>query len=155
MREHARPSFDGLRWVTAEQWHITLGFFGDLDAAASAAVSSVAADVAAAIARPTLTLGPRTQRLGRDGTLVIPAVGADPLVDVLDEALAGIVPPRRAPFSGHLTLARTRRRFELPHEVLDVSVEATFAPMAIYLFDSEPGPTGSVYEVRSRAPFAS
>jgi 2'-5' RNA ligase len=154
LRAHPRPSADGLRWVSHEQWHVTLGYYGTVDDEVHARIAAVAAEVAASEPPPQIVLGPSTERLGRDGTLVVPAAGADELVARLDAALVGIVGPRKRPFVGHLTLARLRRNASLPTEVLGVACETSFTPTAVYLLDSETAPTGSVYEVRARAPFA-
>jgi len=154
LRAHPRPDADGLRWVTHEQWHVTLGFYGTVNDTDHAEIARIAAEVAGGMPAPQITLGPRTEQLGRDGTLVVPASGADGLVAELDDALYDVVGPRERFYFGHLTLARLRRNAVLPAEVLDVECMTSFSPAAIYLLDSETAPTGSVYEVRARAPFA-
>lgn len=101
----ALPRIDqpGVRWTTAEQWHVTLRYFGKVEeSAAVAALESVCATPAVA------TVGPSVQRLG-DDVVIAPIEGLDPLADAVRTATADVgepVDPR--PFRGHFTLARQR-----------------------------------------------
>src|SRR5580700_3143236 len=70
-----RPETAGLRWSSREQWHVTLRFFGDIDAQAvtsTSAVLSVAADRAGEA--PLAKGGPRTRLLG-SGLVIWPVDG--------------------------------------------------------------------------------
>ena len=103
-----RPEVRGLRWTTPDQWHVTLRFFGeaDLDEAVAVfgriAVESTGDTVAA--------LGPATGRFGQR-VLHVPVDGLGALARATVSATKGVgKPPDGRPFSGHLTLARSRTR---------------------------------------------
>ena len=74
----------GVRWLPADQWHVTLRFLGetDPDAAVTAMGGLVAAPVEAVV-------GPSTRLLG--GTvLVVPVAGLDRLAAAVVAATAGV-----------------------------------------------------------------
>jgi RNA 2',3'-cyclic 3'-phosphodiesterase len=103
-----RPDVRGLRWTTPEQWHVTLRFFGEADVDEAVAVFR-RIDVAStgdAVAR----LGPATGRFGQR-VLHVPVEGLEALAWATVRATEGVgKPPDRRPFSGHVTLARSRIR---------------------------------------------
>ena len=101
-----RPEVDGLRWTTAEQWHVTLRFLGDADeVAARDAFGRIGT------AEPTTAeLGPATGRFGRR-VLHVPVAGLGELAVAAEAATAGVgTAPDGRPFAGHVTLARARDR---------------------------------------------
>jgi 2'-5' RNA ligase len=101
----ARPAEPGVRYTTAEQWHVTLRFLGTapVDAAVEA-FGAVEAEACRAVA------GPRVARLGRDA-VVVPVRGLDEVAAAVRRATAGVgEPPDPRPFHGHLTVARLRAR---------------------------------------------
>jgi len=104
--ELPRPDEPGVRWVPAEQWHITVRFLGDADPD-----DVIAAMPSITRLGPTpVTLGPRVSRLGRS-VICLPASGLGhvaSLVEALTRDLGR--PPEDRPFQGHLTLARLRHR---------------------------------------------
>lgn len=108
-----RPARDGLRWTTADQWHVTLRFLGSLDTIQEEAVCSGLDGVDWTPFDPThLTAGPQPVAIGRR-TWALPVHGADALARATNDAMttAGIQPPqadRDRPFRGHLTLARAK-----------------------------------------------
>ncbi len=100
-----RPAADGLRWTKPERLHITLRFLGQCgeDAVQDALA---AANLPAARA----TLGPQVRRLGR-GILMVPVRGLDDLAAAVEAAIAPLgLPPPDHPFTGHLTVARFKRK---------------------------------------------
>ncbi len=101
-----RPDVAGLRWTTAEQWHVTLRFLGDADEVAAREAfdrTAVGPEVAA-------RLGPLTGRFGRR-VLHVPVHGLEGLAAATLEATAGVgLAPGTRPFAGHITLARARGR---------------------------------------------
>ena len=103
-----RPEVRGLRWTTPDQWHVTLRFFGEADLDQAVAVfrridvESTGDTVAA--------LGPATGRFGQR-VLHVPVDGLGALARATVSATKGVgKPPDGRPFSGHLTLARSRTR---------------------------------------------
>mgnify|MGYP006295228385 CR=1 FL=1 len=153
-----RPAAEGIRWEPAERLHVTLRYTSVVHEELVARLDAVASAVAARASAPEISLGPATEVLGRDGTLVVPARGAEPLALLVDELLAelgleGDLGPRDHPFYGHLTLAR-RRRGSVPAELVGRPLQTSFVPEAIHLIVSEPGPDGSVYDHRVRARFS-
>ncbi len=130
LAEMPRPAIDGLRWTKPERLHITLRFVGQCNEADTvAALASV--DVPAARA----TLGPRVTRLGR-GVLMIPARGLDDLASAVEAAIARLgLPPPDHPFTGHLTVARFKRKPPLSYRP---TLETSFAVEDIALVRTEP-----------------
>lgn len=127
-----RPALPGLRWTRREQWHVTLHFFGSVDASLVPSLLASLPDVDASV-----TLGPATVRLGRS-ILVVPVHG-------LDEVVASLPWPSDRPFRGHLTLARAKRA--LPAEVVGVPVSASWRAERTTLVSSETLPTGARYTI--------
>jgi 2'-5' RNA ligase len=147
LRELDRPAIDGLRWEPERRWHVTIRYSPHRDEATQATLAEAADEAAAALLAPEVALGPATERLGRDGTLVVPAAGAELLARSVDEALVGVLGDRDEPFYGHLTLARLGRSTVLPDALVGLGIESTFTPSGLYLIESNPGPDGSVYDV--------
>ena len=105
-----RPEAPGVRWLPAEQWHVTLRFLGEADPeVVSAALAGLSAVPVEAV------LGPSTLLLG-DTVLVAPVAGLDGLAAAVAAVTAGVgEPPEDRPFFGHITLSgrRSRRRSRL------------------------------------------
>ncbi|MDQ3570423.1 MAG: RNA 2',3'-cyclic phosphodiesterase, partial [Actinomycetota bacterium] len=101
-----RPEVDGLRWTTAEQWHVTLRFLGDADeVAAREAFRGIRSGGGA-----TAEMGPATGHFGRR-VVHAPVAGLEGLAAATVAATGGVgQPPGARPFAGHITLARARRR---------------------------------------------
>lgn len=124
-----RPEVDGLRWTAPERLHITLRFLGECNEAEIRAALAEA-DLTAARA----TLGPRVKRLGR-GVLMIPVRGLDGLTAAVEAAISPMgLPPPDHPFSGHLTLARFKRK---PPPGYRPALNASFAVHEIALNRTE------------------
>lgn len=133
-----------VRWVPAENWHVTLRFFGEAEEDELAErLAGGAFPVALA------TYGPRVTRLG-DG-VVVPVAGLADLAASVVAATADLgVPPGRRPFHGHLTLARLRRRDR--SGLLGHAIDATMPVEEVTLVRSTLHPTGARYEVIRRWP---
>jgi 2'-5' RNA ligase len=100
----ARPAAPGVRWTTADQWHVTLRFLGEME------TPGPVVDALTAVALPSADgiLGEVVQRLGR-GVLCVAVDGLDSLAGAVTSATAAIGrPPEPRPFHGHLTIARDR-----------------------------------------------
>ncbi|MGZ0184916.1 MAG: 2'-5' RNA ligase family protein [Acidimicrobiales bacterium] len=135
----------GVRWLPADQWHVTLRFLGetDPDAAVTAMGGLVAPPVEAVV-------GPSTRLLG--GTvLVVPVAGLDRLAAAVVAATAGVgEPPEDRRFVGHLTLCRFRD--EPPPGAVGAAVSTTFPVDEVVLVRSRTLPGGAVHDVLERFP---
>lgn len=124
-----RPEVDGLRWTAPERLHVTLRFLGQCDEA-----EVQAALAAARLPAAQVTLGPRVKRLGR-GVLMVPAQGLGDLAAAVEAAVSLVgLPPPDHPFTGHLTVARFKRK---PPPGYRPALEASFAVNEIALVRTE------------------
>jgi RNA 2',3'-cyclic 3'-phosphodiesterase len=135
----ARPERDGVRWTAADQWHVTLRFFGEVSpAVAYAALDELTAAPAVA------AIGPRVGRFGR-GLLAIPVGGLDELAAAVVRATDGVGrPPEPRRFRGHVTLARLRDRARVTG-LTGARLDERFDVREVALVHSEPHPDGSRY----------
>ncbi len=157
LRDHPRPEIDGVRWEPDERLHVTVRYTATLHEDLIAQLDEVAREVALRSTAPVLELGPTTEVLGRDGTLVVPARGAEDLARLVDQVLDEFdvdLGPRDHPYFGHLTLARRRSGTSIPDALIGVPTVGLVRPMSLALIVSEPGPDGSIYDHRLNAPFA-
>ena len=150
-----RPAVDGLRWSSRQQWHVTLRFFGDLDAQGVTDASASLARAADGASEPPLVQGgPGTRFLG-PGLLVWPVDGLGQVARALGDLTAtiGMPPPSRS-FYGHITLARGRRGLDLRRatELLGPLV-ASWTATSLTLVASELHPDGARYRVLEELPF--
>ena len=130
LAEMPRPAVDGLRWTKPERLHVTLRFLGQSD---ETAVQAALAE--ADLPEAQVTLGPRVERLGR-GVLMVPAQGLDDLAAAVEAAIARLsLPPADHPFTGHLTVARFKRK---PPPGYRPRMEAAFTAKEIALVRTEP-----------------
>ena len=130
LAEMPRPAIDGVRWTKPERLHVTLRFLGQCD---EAGVQDALA--AADLPEAQATLGPRVKRLGR-GVLMVPAQGLDDLASAVEAAIAQLgLPPADHPFTGHLTVARFKRK---PPPGYRPTLEASFTVTEIALVRTEP-----------------
>ena len=140
-----RPEVDGLRWTNREQWHITLRFMGEAES--EGVEDSLRGFQGSA---STVRLGPASRRLG-SRALVLPAAGLDQLAAELQTRTESIgQPPDRRPFTGHLTLARARKR--VPNTVVGQSFAEDFRATHIWLVESQLHPDGARYTQLSQWP---
>src|SRR6478609_506592 len=94
----------GVRWTTADQWHVTLRFLGSVDDAEPVvdALQSVTA-----LAAVDAVLGPITRRLG--AVLCVPVGGLESVAAAVVSSTRTIgASPDDRPFRGHITLARAK-----------------------------------------------
>ena len=108
-----RPERPGLRWTPPEQWHVTLRFFGPVDAEQVEAALRGVAEAARAEPPAPARLGPEVGRFGRR-VLHVPVAGLESLAAAVVARTVDVGrPPDPRPFTGHLTLARNRGRATL------------------------------------------
>lgn len=140
-----RPDVAGLRWTSADQWHVTLRFLGEADP--DDAVRALGG--ADRVGEASVGLGPVTGRFGRR-VLHVPARGLEAAAASVVAATAGLgqAAPDR-PFSGHVTLARARGRRGVDLRPLSgVPVEAGWTATELTLVASHLGGSGPArYEV--------
>ena len=139
----------GLRWIPAERWHITLGFFGDDDDPVRRATW---------LRRRLAGRGAPTLRLAGGGTFSgVFWAGVQPADEPDRVALARLAQAAGAGRRGyhpHLTLARWRGgRPEWP-TVLDGYTGPWFTPGEVSLVRSEFGASGPAYHTIERFPLA-
>ena len=133
-----RPEIEGLRWTVPEQWHITLRFMGEAEQ--GEVEDSLRGFQGSA---STVRLGPASRRLGAR-VLVLPADGLSQLAAEVGTRTAAIgQPPDRRDFTGHLTLARARKR--VPGTIVAQPFEAEFLASELWLVSSQLRPEGARY----------
>jgi len=144
-----RPPLDGVRWTTADQWHVTLRFLGDVDDGDVVSASLRAATLPPAVA----VLGPLAESPS-PSLLWFPVAGLDDLAAAVIGGTAEVGRPPDGPFRGHLTLARTRRA--APRGVLGrlppLACPASWPVGEITVVASTLGSGGSVYGIVDRIP---
>lgn len=143
--EMERPEVEGVRWTKREQWHITLRFLGEAEAEdVNRSLRGFRGSAA------SVRLGPASRRLGAR-VLVLPASGLGELAAEVRTLTADIgQPPDKRDFTGHLTLARARKR--IPATVVGLPFEAEFLATELWLVDSELHPDGARYTQLSHWP---
>jgi len=103
----------GLRLVRAGRWHITLRFLGDLEEDLVPALVDALADAAESMAGPLrCEVGPGTAWFSGERVLQIPVAGIDEGAEAVRRATLPLVPDSNhgeAPFTGHLTVARSKQ----------------------------------------------
>ena len=150
--ELTKPGLAGVRWTTPTQWHVTLCFLGEQQAAALEVLETVLRRAGAVAGGPVeVRIGPSTIRLGA-GVLCLPVDGLDGLAESVARELetAGIRPADGpgpgGSFRGHLTLARARRGARIPARLLGVAFEGAWAAEELCLVSSVTAPGGARYE---------
>ena len=157
-----RGEFDGVRWVRPEGLHVTVHFFGPLPEERWDAMTAAVADPCA-VAAPFA--------LGVEGLGAFPAhgpprvlwigagEGREPLASLIAACLAGLaaagVGVEEREHSPHVTLGRPRERWEPGRRLTWSSREAalpSFTARRVVLFESRPGPGGSMYLPRREIP---
>ncbi len=142
----APPQF---RWLSEQQWHVTLRFFGQAgEADVSDALEGF--DLPGCTAR----LHPVPRVLGR--ALVCDVDGLDELASALCERTHSVgEPPDPRGFQGHLTVGRPRGKSNL-RWLPDVSGTPTAAldwnPARVDLVSSVTDPGGAIHEVVAHYP---
>lgn len=149
LRQLERPTIEGLRWTTEDQWHVTLQFLGEAnqDTMADKLTSTRWST------RPLeMRLGPEVTMLGKE-IVCLPA--AAPGLDKLARQVSEITGLRRTNrFKGHLTLARARNK--APKSALEkltgTPFEAGWTAESVALVRSALTPGGARYETVAESP---
>ncbi len=129
-----------------ENWHVTLRFLGDADP------NDVARALDAAVfGATTVRLGPAVD-IGDERTLFVPAIGADELAAEVVRVTRHLGDqPIRATFRGHVTLARMKRRANMPR-ALGSLIDASWDPDEVALVESTLRPDGARYDTLATWP---
>lgn len=130
----------GARFVPPENWHVTLRFLGEADP------NEVAAALSTATFRPAeIDLGPAVD-VGGERTLFVPVAGADDLAaeTVRVTRRLGTEAIRRR-FLGHVTVARLKRRANMPRALGEL-VSASWTATEVALVESTLHPDGARYD---------
>lgn len=131
----------GVRFVSPENWHITLSFLGEAD---PAAVVDAMDDARLPPARAVL--GPAVDVLD-ERALVVPVAGLDDLATTVIRRIRSLGSHRpRNRFVGHLTVARVKPRVPMP-VALGHSFRAEFDVDDVVLVSSRLHPDGARYEI--------
>jgi 2'-5' RNA ligase len=129
----------GVRFVQPDNWHDTLRFLGECDAAeVRAALDGVAFEPT------TARLGPAVDGLD-ERVLVVPVHGLDQIAGEVRARTRGIGEPAPKRYLGHLTVARVKPRVPMPR-VLGALVCAEFDVTEVVLVQSRLHPDGVRYE---------
>jgi 2'-5' RNA ligase len=140
----------GLRPVPPVNWHVTLVFLGSVDDGDVDAVTDAFGQLRSERV-VTAVLGPSTTSLGR-GVVCLPADGLDGLAGAAHRATEPFnrSPDRDRRFSGHLTLARSRRA--VPRPLLGRPASASWEVAEVRLVASTTAPEGARYRPVATVP---
>lgn len=147
----------GWRLLPEASLHLTLRYFGEVDAARAPALREALGAVAATSSTGHARAGALAGWPPGRPRLLVATYGADPalaeLADRLEQAARelGFDPEARA-FRPHVTLARTRGRTALPVPGTDLPMNASLEARALVLFRSVGGDGGPRYEALARWP---
>jgi 2'-5' RNA ligase len=148
---------EGLRLVRPGQWHVTLRFLGEVDGGLVPVL--VGALRTAATKLPDSIhcgVGPATAWFSHDRVLQIPVSGLDEAADAVHHATLPVVPDAargEPPFTGHLTVARSRPRRPALSEITalaGIPISSSFAIDSFDLVVSQPSPEGSRFSTLER-----
>jgi 2'-5' RNA ligase len=146
-----RVTQPGLRWTTEGQWHVTLRFFGSLDAVGETAARSGLDEATAGAPAVEVDAGPAACALNRT-VWVLPVDGLEALAERIADATRAIGdPPPRRRFQGHVTLARARRPGVLS-ALPSTPVSGRWTVKEVTLVRSDLRPDGARYHVIDRWP---
>ncbi len=145
-----------LRWLTADNWHVTLRFVGNTPAGIVPRLSALVAQLARDHMQFTLNLN-RIEPFPAARHPLVVAATADPvaagvaLVSDLEVKCQHLqLKPETRPWRPHMTLARVRGRRPLPEPDVPISLDLNIRELA--LMESVPGERGRVYVPIATAP---
>lgn len=152
------PWADQVKWVAAENLHLTLRFLGEISVARERELLQRLADALQAqrfgaldlrITEPRLFPAPRHPRA--IACLVQPTPSLLALADLTERiAQAAGLPAERKPFNGHITLGRLREGFPSTARLSFPVAQTPMRADALALYQSQLAPTGPIYTLRAR-----
>jgi RNA 2',3'-cyclic 3'-phosphodiesterase len=136
----------GARFLPPESWHVTLRFLGEADP------NDVAARLNTADFRATTAhLGPAVD-VGNQQTLFVPVRGVDELASEVVRVTRDLGDePIRSPFLGHVTIARLKKRANMPRALGEL-LSATWQPTEVALVQSSRRSDGARYDTLATWP---
>ena len=148
---------EGLRRVRPGEWHVTLRFLGDVDDGLVPALVG-ALGIAAGNLPDSIRceVGPGTAWFGGDRVLQIPVSGLEGAAHAVRAATRPVVPDAdhdEPPFTGHITVARSRRRRLDASEraaLAGIPFTASFDVDGLELVGSGSSPEGARYTTLAR-----
>jgi 2'-5' RNA ligase len=143
---------ESLRLVKPGRWHLTLRFLGDVDPVLVPTLVAALEVAAATLPDPIrCEVGPKTAWFGGDRVLQIPVSGLDQAATAIRDATVPVVPdmnPGEPRFTGHLTVARSKRRRLTASErsvLAGIPFATSFAVDSFDLVASQPSTGGNRY----------
>ena len=140
-----RPAILGARWTTADQWHVTLRFLGEVEEESLPSLLAAISDLGLSPVRARL--GPAVELLN-PRIVSVPVAGLEVVGPAVIDATARFGrPPEDRPFNGHLTLARLKgvRRRDLG-DVIGSHIEQSWTVDEVHVVRSVLSPKGARYE---------
>jgi 2'-5' RNA ligase len=146
-----RPEQPDLRYLTEDQWHVTLRFLGAVPDDDVASVVAALLDVGACPAVDA-EIEPAPKRLGPTA-LVLDVAGLEPVAAAVEAAVGWFGPAEHRRFKGHLTIARMRRPGRWPAQGVGGLAETLSWPVhEVTLVQSHLGRGPAVYETLATVP---
>lgn len=153
-----------LRWSPLQNLHITTAFIGAWDEARleelKAALAGLPQPGTIPITIPGFGFFPNPHHPSTLFLAVRPEPALVSLAGAIETALATLGQPREdRPYHPHVTLARIARenivqlRFQIA-SMQNIFPLATFEATEFHLYESRPGPAGSIYTILATFPFA-
>jgi RNA 2',3'-cyclic 3'-phosphodiesterase len=155
------PDFPGVRWIGPEQMHLTLAFFGTVEAGSEEKLCACLKRIEfGSFFLPLRGLGSFQSRGAPTVVWIGTGTGHPHLFQlhkrVSEAALAANIEPDLRPWHPHVTLARCRdasthevRKFIRQNEQLDAGM---FPVNHLTLYSSRLSPAGSVYQIELVVP---
>lgn len=150
-----------VRWVRADGLHLTLKFFGEVTSDRLDAIAEMVAFAAAGTPPIPMSLGELAAFPGWQRPRVLHLrIEASPDLELLQDRVERGAerlgfPSEARPFHPHVTLGRVREGQRLPDgwraRLEEPRPSVAFVANRVVLFESVPGPQGSIYQVRHEA----
>jgi RNA 2',3'-cyclic 3'-phosphodiesterase len=153
LRALPRPHVAQVRWTTPSQWHVTVRFLDEVGDPSEVVEAVTGAVDAVGATEIEARLGPVTAWFPGHHVLQVPVAGLDDIAARVRGATGRWGVPDQRPYSGHLTLARTRGREAPPHGLDGAPISLGFPVHGVAVMESTLDPAGARYRVVAAVPF--